>query len=91
MIDYSVLTTEMVLSDNLVPTKYAGKDVRLFFSKENEAFLGFWLAAAQGHQRVSLKKLIEHIGGKPYLLGAAENKEIAELIKTMPVAYYREV
>jgi hypothetical protein len=88
--DYSFLTIEMVLSTNLVPSKYAGQDVQLQFSPENPAHLGYWLASPGGHQRIALKALIEHIGGKPCQIGDPLNKEIAELIKAMPIAYCQE-
>lgn len=87
--DGSVVTVEMIMSDNLVPTKYAGQDVRLLYSEDNPVNLGFWLANTYGHERVGLKDLVEYIGGRPYEAGHPENKEIAALIKAMPLAYHK--
>ena len=89
MIDYSFLTIEMIMSDNLVPHQYAGQDVKLLYSKDNPAPLGYWLTNPYGHERVGLKDLIEYTSGKPYLANNPDNKDIAELIRSMPVAYYK--
>lgn len=88
--DYSFLTSDMVLSDNLVPAKYAGQDVRLLYSKENPAYLGYWLNTPHGHQRIGLKDMVEYISGKPYKINDPDNKEVADLIKMLPNAYHKE-
>ena len=87
--DYSFLTLEMLIGDSLVPSKYAKQDVRLLYSPTNPSHMGFWFASTYGHERITLKDLIEYFGGKP-IPDAPENKEAVKQIQALPIAYYIE-
>lgn len=65
MSNYQFLTLDILTSSNLVPAQYKGQDVRLSYSKDNPANMGYWFSTANGHEPITLSYLVKEMGMTP--------------------------